>query len=79
MYVDQIKAATQRNYNSRYRTNDFWTRSLITALATGQNLEVLGRARQVPALADAGFFTSLAAELLVPQRSFIYVMHPERN
>ncbi|MFH2112963.1 MAG: insulinase family protein, partial [Spirochaetota bacterium] len=28
MYVDQIRAATQRNYDARYRTNDFWTRSL---------------------------------------------------
>ncbi|MGD9941257.1 MAG: M16 family metallopeptidase, partial [Clostridia bacterium] len=29
MYVDQIRAATQRNYDSRYRTNDFWTRNLL--------------------------------------------------
>jgi zinc protease len=77
MYVDQIRAATQRSYDSRYRTNDFWTRSLITALANGQNLEVLGRARRVPSLADANLFTALAAELLVPERSFIYVMSPE--
>ena len=79
MYVDQIRAATQRSYDSRYRTNDFWTRSLLTAFANGQNLEVLGRARRVPSLADAGLFTDLAAELLIPQRSFIYVMGPENN
>lgn len=79
MYVDQIRAATQRSNDGRYRTNDFWTRSLVTALATGQNLEVLGRARRTPTLADAGFFTNLASELLVPQRSFIYVLSPERN
>ncbi len=77
MYVDQIRAATQRSYDARYRTNDFWTRGLTTAVANGQNLEVLGRARKAPSLADAEFFRTLAAELLVPEKAFIYVMSPE--
>jgi zinc protease len=79
MYVDQIRAATQRNYDSRYRTNDFWTRNLLSAVATGQNLEILGRARKIPSLADAEFFRTLAAELLIPERSFIYVMSPGKD
>lgn len=78
MYVDQIRASTQRSYDSRYRTNDFWTRSLVAALARGQNFEVLGRARTVPNLAEAKAFSALASELLVPERSFIYVLSPEK-
>ena len=77
MYVDQIRAASQRSYESRNRTNEFWTRNLAMAVATGQNLEILGRARRVPLLSDAEFFRTLAAELLIPERAFTYVMSPE--
>jgi len=76
-YVNQIRTATQRDYDGRSRTNDFWVNRLGNALASGLDLEIMERARQGVALADAGVFRVLAEELLVEDNLFVYTLLPE--
>jgi zinc protease len=78
MYAQQIRAAAQRDYTGTTRTNGFWVRSIANALANGLNYDIAERARQRPALADADLFRLLAADTLKPERSFVYVMLPEK-
>lgn len=77
MYISQIKAAAQRDYDGRLRTNEFWVNKLGNAVSNGLDLEVIGRAKQAVTFADASVLVPLAAELLVPDREHIYVMLPE--
>lgn len=79
MYIDQVRAAAQRNQDSRTRTNGFWAGSIIDMVANGLDFDITGRARLVSALANADIFHKLAAELLIPERHFSYVMTPERQ
>jgi len=76
-YASQIRTAAQRDFDGRGRTNDFWVNRLGNALATGLDLEILGRAKQIVSFADPAAFSALAAELLVPERLFVYTMLPE--
>jgi len=77
IYVDQVRAAAQRDYSGRSRTNEYWVNRIGNALASGLDLDVLGRGKQTAALADAAAFQALAAELLADDRSFVYAMLPE--
>ncbi len=77
-YVDQIKALAQREYDGRLRTNDLWVNRLANAVAYGLDFEIPARMRQAIALADADGFASLAAETLLPEREFVYVMLPAK-
>jgi len=76
-YASQIRTAAQRDFDGRGRTNEFWVNRLGNALATGLDLEILGRAKQIVSFADPAAFSALAAELLVPERLFVYTMLPE--
>ncbi|HAE23599.1 MAG TPA: hypothetical protein DCG47_14965, partial [Spirochaetaceae bacterium] len=78
MYAQQIRAAAQRDYTGTTRTNSFWVRSIANAVANGLGYDIAERARQRPALADPELFRLLAAETLKPERSFVYVMLPEK-
>ncbi|MBU0927352.1 MAG: insulinase family protein [Spirochaetes bacterium] len=76
-YADQVRVAAQRDLAGRARTNDYWVNRIGNALASGLDLDILARAKQSIGLADPAAFQSLAAELFVEDRSFVYVMMPE--
>jgi predicted Zn-dependent peptidase len=77
MYVRQIGAAAQRDLDGRSRTNEFWVGKMVHALSTGLDFDILGRARETLKFIDPQAFRTMAAELLVPGREFVYVMMPE--
>ncbi|TFG84129.1 MAG: insulinase family protein, partial [Spirochaetales bacterium] len=77
MYVQQIKAAAQREYDGTNRTNTYWVKNLANAVAYGLDYEIIGRAKLRIELADPELFKTLAAETLRPDREFVYVMTPE--
>jgi len=77
MYVRQIAAAAQRDLDGRLRTNEYWISRIVNALSTGMDFDILGRAKETVKFVDPQAFRSLASELLVPGREFVYVMMPE--
>lgn len=77
-YVSQIRVAAQRDVDGRAKTNDFWVNRLGNALMTGLDFDVVGRARQGVNLVELKTISALAAELLVPERLFVYTMLPEK-
>jgi zinc protease len=77
MYVRQIGAAAQRDLDGRARTNEFWVNRIANSLSSGMDFEIMGRARETLKFVDPLAFRTLASELLVPNREFVYVMLPE--
>jgi zinc protease len=77
MYIDQVRAAAQRDYDGRLRTNDFWVNKLGNAISNGLDLEIIGRAKRSVTFADPAVLAPLAAELLIPDKEHVYVMLPE--
>jgi hypothetical protein len=77
MYVRQIGAVAQRDLDGRSRTNEFWMGRIVNALSTGMDFDILGRAKETVKFVDSQAFRTLASELLVPAREFVYVMMPE--
>ena len=76
-YASQIQTAAQRDYNGRGRTNDFWVNRLGHALMNGLGFQLLERAKAAVGFADADTFQALAAELVTPDREFVYILLPE--
>ncbi len=76
-YAAQVAATADRALRGQTRTNEFWLGRLLYALVNGLDLDVLGRARQAAAQADAAVLTALAVELLPADRCFTYAMLPE--
>jgi zinc protease len=77
MYVRQISAAAQRDLDGRSRTNEYWIGRIVNALSTGMDFDIPGRAKETVKFVDPQAFRTLASELLVPAREFVYVMMPE--
>jgi len=77
VYVDQIKAMVQRDYDGRNRTNEYWVSGLTNAIVNGLDFDILGRAKAGIEFIDLAGFTELATEIFTDAHAFVYVMTPE--